>query len=448
MLRKQVLIVTLVVFALRLPFLNQAIQGDDVYYLYGAEHAQAEPLHPNHARYAFQGDLVDMRGHPHPPLNAWYLGALLAAFGTVSEPLFHAAYIPFSLIAAWAALALSRRFSPHPLAAALLFAVSPSFVINGNSLESDLPFVSFWLASVAFFVTGVDRRRPAFLVASATAMAFGALAAYQSIVLVPVLLLYCFRNSRDWKPAWVVAFTAPAILLLWQAWERATSGALPAAVLAGYMQTYGLQAFAQKIRNAVALTGHLGWLTFPILPLTAFRSVWIAPVLAAGVAAFFDPNPLFWMSVATGLLILIWCALHTKDFPAAWILIFFACALAIFFAGSARYLLPIALPVSILVSQRLNARWVIAGVCLGAALSVSLAAVNYQHWDGYRRFAHGFSGDAQSRRIWINGEWGLRFYLESEGAVPLLRDQPLRDGDTIISSALAYPLKLASGGAR
>jgi hypothetical protein len=79
-LRKQLLVVALFVLALRLPFLNQAIQGDDVYYLYGAEHAQVDPLHPNHARYAFQGVVVDMRGHPHPPLNSWYLAGLLAIF--------------------------------------------------------------------------------------------------------------------------------------------------------------------------------------------------------------------------------------------------------------------------------------------------------------------------------------------------------------------------------
>jgi len=34
------LIVALFVLALRLPFLNQAVQGDDVYYLAEAQHAQ------------------------------------------------------------------------------------------------------------------------------------------------------------------------------------------------------------------------------------------------------------------------------------------------------------------------------------------------------------------------------------------------------------------------
>jgi hypothetical protein len=94
------------VVLMRLPFLNQAIQGDDVYYLAAAEHAQIDPLHPNDVRYVFQGDRVDLRGHPHGPLNPWALGALLAVFGDVREVPFHAAYIVFSLIAA-AAMSLS-----------------------------------------------------------------------------------------------------------------------------------------------------------------------------------------------------------------------------------------------------------------------------------------------------------------------------------------------------
>ena len=50
---RQIALVVAVVFLIRLPFLNQAIQGDDVYYLAGAEHAQIDLLHPNHARHLF-----------------------------------------------------------------------------------------------------------------------------------------------------------------------------------------------------------------------------------------------------------------------------------------------------------------------------------------------------------------------------------------------------------
>ena len=213
------------------------------------------------------------------------------------------------------------------------------------------------------------------------------------------------------------------------------------------MRSYGLQAFAQKLKSATALTGHLGWVIFLPLAFLAFRNrraYMLAPLAIA--AAFFDPNPLFWLSIAGGLLVLQWCVLNYRDFAAQWVLIFFAAALIVFFAGSARYLLPLALPVAILASRNVSARWLYAGAACGMALSVALAVVNYQHWDGYRKFAHSLRKQAESGRVWINGEWGLRFYLEQEGALPLMRGQPVHDGDIVVTSELAFPIPVASGG--
>ncbi len=431
----------LFVLVLRLPFLNQAIQGDDVYYLYGAEHAQIDPLHPLHARYVFLGQIVDMRGHPHPPLNSWYLGLLLATFKDVHEIPFHAAYILFSLIAAFSALSLAHRFSPYPLTATLLFLSTPAFVVNGNSLEADLPFLAFWLLSIALFVGAVQRHSLERLIGSTLAMALAALAAYQAMILTPILLLYAWKFARRWRAAWIAACTAPAVFAAWQVYERISSGALPAQVLAGYMQTYGLQQLDQKIRNAVALTGHLAWLVFP--------GLWLPPLLtipAAIAAAFYDLNPLFWASIAVGLGILIWCARNWRDFLAQWVLIFFAGALILFFAGSARYLLPIALPIAILATQRASRRWQKLGFAASLTLGVGLAVVSYHHWDGYRQFARALQNDVESKRVWINGEWGLRYYMESEGALPIQQGQAVHPGEMIVSSALGYPIPFTTGG--
>src|SRR6202021_3248789 len=123
---------------------------------------------------------------------------------------------------------------------------------------------------------------------------------------------------------------------------------------------------AQKIKSAVALTGYLAWLVFPAL--------WVPSLYAlpfAIGAAFYDLNPLFWGSIAVGAGILIWCARHWRDFLAQWVLIFFAGALVIFFAGSARYLLPIALPIAILATQSAP-RWLLL-LSLACGLSLSLA---------------------------------------------------------------------------
>jgi hypothetical protein len=131
-----------------------------------------------------------------------------------------------------------------------------------------------------------------------------------------------------------------------------------------------------------------------------------------------------------------------RDFLAAWAVIFFAGALLIFFAGSARYLLPIAAPVSILAARRSPPQWLAAGFALQMILSLGLATANYQHWDGYRQFAKTVAPDAPQHRVWVDAEWGLRYYLESEGALPLSRDQVVQAGDTVVSSALAHAVTL------
>jgi hypothetical protein len=434
---RQTILVALVVLALRLPFLNQAFQGDDVLYLTEAAHAQIEPLHPKHTTYVFMGRDIDMRGQSHPPLNAWFLALLIAVGQGVSEIPFHAAYLLFSLIAAFSALVLARRFSPYPLIATLLFCATPVFVINGTSLEADLPFVALWLLSTALYVWAVDRKSGSLLAASSIAMVLTALTAYQSILLVPILFLY----GRKWRTARLAALSPIAALLGWQIFERFSTGALPAGILANYMSTYGLQVLAQKIKSAVALTGHLAWLVFPTLWIPTLYSI----PFAIG-AAFYDLNPLFWGSIAVGVGILIWCARHWREFLAQWVLIFFAGALVIFFAGSARYLLPIALPIAILATQRANRRLLEISLGCGFALSLALGAVNYQHWDGYRQFARSLQDEAKSKRLWIDGEWGLRYYFESEGGLPLHQGQAIHAGEMVVSSKLSYPIPFTSGG--
>ncbi len=398
-------LVLAVVLLIRLPFLNQAIQGDDVYYLAGAEHAQIDPLHPNDVRYIFLGDPVDLRGHPHPPFNAWFLGLLLAAVGDIREVPFHAAYVLFSAIAAVATWSLAKRFSPHPLWAPLLFLAVPAFVINGNSLESDLPFLAFWMAAVACFVAG--RWIP-----SAGAMVLAAFSAYQAVFLTPILCVYVWLYRRKDRTAWMLTLVPPAAILGWQLFERFSSGALPATVLSGYMSSYGLQALANKLRSAAALTVHACFLVFPAL-------------LPGAVAVTWKRRD------------------RETVFLAAWIALFFGGALLVFYAGSARYLLPMAAPVALLVS-RLRSKWLAAGFAVQMALSLALATVNYQHWDGYRRFARQIRPAAAGHRVYIDGEWGLRYYLEADGGLPLERGQVLRPGDIVVSSRLAYPVQISA----
>jgi hypothetical protein len=428
---KESLAIIAIVLALRLPFLHQAIQGDDLYYLYGAQHAQIEPLHPDHAKYLFDGDLVEMQGHSHPPLNSWILGALLWALGDVREVPFHLAYSIFSIIAALAMLSLAHRFCDQPFLATLLFLAVPAFVVNGNSLESDLPFLAFWMLAIAWFIKGVEDSSTLALIGSALAAALAALDAYQAVFIVPILAFYLWQKKNHSVFAWCVILAAPVAIGAWQVYGRATSGAMPASVLWDYMRKYGWQALAQKLKNTAALIVHSAWIVSPLL-IRGTRWHWILGALASIGGALYDPNPLFWASLGLGVVVLSSC--FRKGFLEVWVLIFFAGALIVFFAGSARYLLPIAAPIAILAANRCSKPMIVAGFALQMALSLGLTIVNYQTWGAYRQFAASLAPEAAQRRVWVDHDWGLRYYLESEGALAVPRGQIFAPGDVVVSS--------------
>lgn len=398
---KSALLIVAVILLIRLPFLNQAVQGDDVYYIAAAEHAQIDPLHPNHTHYVFQGRDVDFRGYPHPPLNAWCLAALIAIFGEIREVPFHAAYIVFSIIAGLSMYALARRFSGHPLWATLLFIAVPAFVVNGSSFESDIPFLAFWMSGIAAFIYGDDRNSKKLLTLSAACLAIASLAAPQVVFAVPILAIYARRR-------WLVLAAPLLAIAAWQTFEFIASGQFPFAVAAGYQQSYGLQRLAAKLRNATSLAVHFLYLSWPLALMPFFRS----------------PQR------------------RETRFLLAWIAIFFLGAVAVFPAGSARYLLPLAAPVVLLIS-RFPPPILATLFTLQLTLALLLATVNYQHWDAYRQFAHTLNS---KHRVWVNADWGLRYYLELEGARPIHENQPLPAGDLLVSSELALPVQYNHGG--
>jgi hypothetical protein len=247
------------------------------------------------------------------------------------------------------------------------------------------------------------------MVAAACAIAACSLMAYQSVVLIPVLGWWLWRQGELKKSGWVLS--VPVVVIGgWTLYERLTSGAMPVEVLNQHFQTYGLQRVEMKLKSAAALFGHL--------------------------AVMFTPFGL-------------WALLRRRHwFLSAWVGMFFAAALALFFAGSARYLLPLAAPFAMLVAlyyaRRPALLWTI--FALQAALGFGLAWANADHWNGYREFVAQARNTTAGRRVWVNGEWGLRYYAEAEGALPIVRGQVLRPGDFVIDSALAERIPFTTGG--
>jgi len=198
-------------------------------------------------------------------------------------------------------------------------------------------------------------------------------------------------------------------MVAWQVFSRLTTGELPAAKLASYLPVY----LAGLWKGAAMLFIHSWFIVLPAL---------IPPLAIAAWRNRRDPDTLF--------LIL-------------WIALFFLCGIFIFFAGSARYLLPIAAPMAILAS-RLPTKYVAPAFAIQLALSLGLAAANYQHWDVYRDFAKSTGIDFAGHRVWVDNDWGLRFYLEADHARPARKGQTVRPGDIIVTTELSHNVQFTA----
>ena len=138
-----------------------------------------------------------------------------------------------------------------------------------------------------------------------------------------------------------------------------------------------------------------------------------------------------------------------RSWPGVWLALYFAAAAVLFYAGSARYLLPLAPAVALLLVGVVRSRIALAAMlAVHLALGLSLAEAERRHAEGYRNFAAALEPLAGPARIWSNAEWGLRHYLGRLGGEPLLRDQSVPAGAIVVESDLAATVSYGAAGSR
>lgn len=438
---RHLLLLAGVTLLLHLPFFGQPVQGDEVNYLDMARQVFEQPLTPLNFRYVFQGREVDMSGHPHPPLNAYILAGLWALRGEFSPGFFHAAYLVFPLVASFAAYALAARFTAHPLWAALLVASAPLVQINTNTLGgSEAPALAFGLAGAAFFVW--RRFAPA-----AVFLALAGMTALQTLALGPILLLdYAIARERPPRAALIAAAAPIAVMAGWQVMQFSLTGRLPLAVLFGYATGVDYGRPALKLASAVALLQHLGVLiVFLGLVKPVLRPAWLAPAAAGGagaLAAMLATGYPWWerfmllgfAAAGVNALVWLWGARRDQPFLAGWCLAYFAFACAAFFAGSARYLLPLAAPLVLLFVRHAEAqRWKLAAaLAINVVLGLNLSFAAYEFSRAYADLE-----PPPGSAFLVNGEWGFRYHMVRRGGRPLERSSRAAPGEWIVSSELS-----------
>ncbi len=418
--------------ALHAPFLRQPVQGDEVNYLDFAAHVLQQPLEPLNFQFVFQGKMVDAAGHPHPPLNAYILAGAWLLRGRFSVLFFHCFYLLFALAISFAAYALAARFTSRPLWGALLIAASPIVQVNTNTLASpEAPALALLLIGAAaffgswFWIAGI-------------ALALAGLTELQALALPPILLFtYALKRERPPRAAWLVLVGPFLALGGWQALQWALTGRLPLAVLAGYASNPNLSRIGLKGASALVLLEHLGVLV-TLVPLASRRLWGLAPGLLAGYLVTGYPwweRALLAVFVALGINALVWLwEARRQPVLAGWCLLYFGFACLAFFAGAARYLLPLAAPMVLLFviefRDRPRALWLALAVNLVLGLNISFAAYEFA-----RVYAH--VAPPPGRPFLVNGEWGFRYYMVAKGGRPLEDVSVPKPGEWIVASKLS-----------
>lgn len=483
-------IICLFVLAVTLPFLNQSYQLDDEEFIRFARVKLEHPLQPFIEDHDYVGLHFDVFRTTHPPLLSTLIAATIRISGGEEEAPLHAAYLIFPLTGALAMYWLGRRFTDNPLAASLLLAATPGFVVASHSLMGDLPGLALSLAAVTSYIYGIDLNRGRLLILSAILLVLALMTAYQSLVLLPLLAIYAALNHRiSWRALAPLAVMAVSFVI-YCAWFRWMSGELPAFSYGhlGLDFQGGISGIFSKSRALLAFIGGAAIFPLAVYPallrkwrnvelmipvvflllalsvatpliyglLTLSQALLLAPLLTAGIiviARSVEAIVAGWPQSGVSRSA-VWNArrgVRADDlFLALWLL--GVCAYGVFWLPyvSVRYILPLFPPLVLLFIRGAGelfsgtgyrrSVFLPASIVLTLAVALPIAYGNYRAAGAQKGMAQQFSSEYPGHeesaddapRIWFVGEFGFRYYMEKEGFRHFGTGADSRPGDIII----------------
>ena len=480
-----VLTLALTVLALAVPFINQPFNQDDRDFVTFARVSSNKLVGIVIHNYSYDGRFFKNYHDPHGPFLTTYLGTFLRAGAGESAALFHGLYLIFPLIGAVSMYFLGRRFTGHPLIAALLLMFTPGFLVLSHTLMDDAPGLSLALATAVLYIYGADRKDGRLLIFSGVAMIFAALTAYQTLSLVPALLFYGFlcndRGLKRFLPFVLLAAAGIAWLLI----TYKIYGRLPAVSYKFRGQDYQWPGFSDAgLKPNAILVSLAGAAIFPLSVLFLFLrgkknlAVAVAALGASVALVFFsnraalDGSLLRSIQVIlltfTGVVIVYKVVVSGAAFfvrkdaasrNGLFLLAWFASTLGIYLLilvpyVSVRHLLLTFPPVILLFVREFDTLWIkhkhwrrsfiITTLFFTLAAGLVASISDYRSASVYPAVAQQLGQqygrqNQLGRNVYFRGEFGFRYYLEQQGFKELTNETKLRTGDLVIFSTLAGP---------
>lgn len=476
------------------PFVNKAFHIDDPAFLYAARGILEKPVEPYNFLIAVHDrELRFFENMPHPPLVPYLIALVMWITGRAHEAQIHLAFLPITILASVAMYFLARRFTSHPLASALLLITSPAFMVNSHQAMSDVPMLAFWLVAMACYIYGMDHFDTRWVIASVVFINLASMTKYPGILVLPILLLYSLIQKHSLGRVLMVVGSSLISLVLWSAdnmlvFEKihVLSILRQESYLPSLNPSHELSHYVSRMIEVMAHLG--GAILVPIVLLFALRTrsyllcLSIAVPLAVASSIFMARTyslgyqVAFIFFVASGIGQVLWVVSvggrallkHVRSrardsddhkmmkddvFVLVWIWLVGLYLVVIPPFSAARYVLPVLPPIVILTVngvsrwREANKRWMSRvwsmTILLTLAVSSVVAIADYRLASVYREFGRyvGSMYMARGARVWVDGFWGFRYYLEAKGARPL-RSREVAPGDIVVTSSMAtlFPL--------
>lgn len=460
--RRDLLRLVLFILLSTLPFLNRAIHLDENTYLSIARHVTQNFWFPQDFQGLWFGiPFLNLGGHTHPTGLAYYLALLLQLFQSETEWKLRLGFLVFPLLYAIGAYGLARRMTRSPLTTALLIMATPAVLVFSLSLMPDLPMAVFWLWSVLFFMSGLEREGIWRLMAAGFLLVLATWISYQALFMSGLLAVYA-ASRRDFRIKIYLALLLPFffLLLYWWAgrqhygfWQAERGGQF----LANF-HIFGVEFFRQKFIGMFSTLGATTIFGFSILWVfyrSEGRGLFALSVLGTLLSCLLVPRGYslweyteFFIFAVVGILLFLAVArvfvqvlkkmIRGRDFSAdellitLWILGVVVYTVLLCEFSAARYVVAIVPPLGIFFAWKVEGlnpgqrRWDWSGlnatVVATWILAWGIAFADYQYMGAFRDFSKWFDrhyGSVPGAK-WVGSEAGLRYYMERVGARPLV----------------------------
>lgn len=428
------------------PFSGKAFHIDDPLFLWTAERIRQDPsdfygFGVNWYRTVMPMSRVTM----NPPLTAYYLALVTAAFGEREVPV-HLAFLVWPIGVVLGTYRLAVPLCRRPVLAALATLLTPVFLVSATNVMCDVMMLCFWVWAVVWWRRGLDEgmAMPLCIAGMLAALAF--LTKYFGVALVPLLAAYAaFRHILPRQ--WLWALLIPLGVVAGYQWLTFD--------LYGEPLLAGAAGYAGHTRRVEFLGGFILGLTFTggcaasllwyAARLWPWRATLAGLCVSAGlIAVRLRVHPTtgqmgmgllevqLMLAVSGGLCLLGLVITEVGKWrdPDAillvgWVAGTFVFAVFLNWTMNARSILPMVPAAGILVARQLDRRapsarwWPWPGWPLVPALMLALAVAtaDYQMADSAATAARQLQEEFGRRRggVWFEGHWGFQYYLQRLG---------------------------------